>query len=58
MLENPVGKAFIEAQQKMNEVQSTINNWVGMTFELGRMPTDEDFDTHGGGCGEGCGCAH
>ena len=55
VFENPVAKAFVDAQEEMHSVQATVNGWLSMTFELGRMPTDEDFDSHSS-CGTGCGC--
>lgn len=50
MLENPLAKSFVEAQEKIGSVHQTIGSWVGMVFELGRMPTDEEFEGH---CGPG-----
>lgn len=57
---NPVGKAFVDAQQQLHALNDSINKYVSKTFELGRMPTEEDL-TSGGGCcggggGGGCGC--
>lgn len=51
---NPVAKGFIEAQQEMHKVQESVSQYVSKTFELGRLPTEEDFG--GGSCGSGCGC--
>lgn len=56
VLSNPVARAFVDAQEEMQSVQATVNGWLSMTFELGRMPTDDDFDQHGSSCGTGCGC--
>ncbi len=56
VLSNPVARAFVDAQEEMHSVQATVNGWMSMTFELGRMPTDDDFDQHGSSCGSGCGC--
>jgi cell fate (sporulation/competence/biofilm development) regulator YlbF (YheA/YmcA/DUF963 family) len=53
-LQNPVAREFLEAQQSVHEVRETVNRYVTRTFELGRLPTDEDF--HSCGCGSGCGC--
>lgn len=55
-LANPVAKNFLDAQEKMQEVQQTVGKFVSKTLELGRVPTEEDLD--GGGCGSGCGCHH
>lgn len=58
-LENPVAKNFIEAQQMMNEVQETVNTFVNKSFELGRVPSEEDIEKakkEACGCGSSCGC--
>lgn len=58
-MENPVAKNFIEAQQMMNDVQETVNNFVNKSFELGRVPTEEDIEKarkEACGCGSSCGC--
>lgn len=52
LINNPVAKAFLEAQQEMHELRQSVNQYVGKTFELGRLPTDEDFSS----CGDGCSC--
>lgn len=42
---------FLSAQDELQVVQSAIGKFVGMTLELGRVPTDEDFAAmDGGGC--------
>ena len=59
VFESPVAKKFIDAQEEMHSVQATVNGWLSMTFELGRMPTDEDFEAHASSscCSSGgCGC--
>ena len=55
-LSNPVAQKFIEVQRGMHKLETTIGQYVRKTFELGRMPTDEDFEAEG--CGPGCGCGH
>ena len=55
-LNNPVAQGFLEAQSAMSQVQDSVNRYLSMTFELGRMPNPEDFDH--GSCGHGCGCSH
>ncbi|MBC8094988.1 MAG: YlbF family regulator [Akkermansiaceae bacterium] len=54
LLNNPVAKGFLDAQQELHEVHETINQYVSKTLELGRIPTDADFES--GSCGHGCGC--
>lgn len=51
---NPVAKGFMEAQQEMHKVQESVTQYVTKTFELGRLPGPEDFES--GSCGHGCGC--
>ncbi len=53
--ENPVTRDFLQAQREMQQVQQSINQYLSKTFELGRLPTQDDLS--GGCCGEsGCGC--
>jgi cell fate (sporulation/competence/biofilm development) regulator YlbF (YheA/YmcA/DUF963 family) len=52
---NPVARGFMEAQQEMQKVQESVSQYVTKTFELGRLPGPEDFES---GCGHGCGCHH
>ena len=48
----------VEAQEEMHHVHQSINQFVSKTLELGRMPTEADFQD-GEGCGHGgCGCGH
>jgi len=55
LVNNPVARGFMDAQQAMHEVQKTIGQYVAKTFELGRTPTEGDMSSccsdHGG-----CGC--
>src|SRR5206468_12663706 len=55
-LNSPVAQGFLAAQQAMQNVQESVSQYVSKTFELGRMPEQEDFDH--GSCGHGCGCQH
>src|SRR5438132_7617070 len=55
-LSSPVAQGFLDAQQAMQQVQESVNQYVTKTFELGRMPQQKDFDH--GSCGHGCGCSH
>lgn len=61
LFKNPVATSFLDAQQSLQTLQQTIGKYVGMTLELGRVPTGEDFAAQesgccGGGGGGGCGC--
>ena len=54
LLQNPVARGFLDAQEELHEVQQTIHKYVNKTLELGRMPSEDDLG--GGSCGSGCGC--
>ena len=56
LLKNPVASGFLDAQEELNAIQSSIQKQVSKTLELGRLPTAEDLDE--GSCGSGCGCHH
>ena len=56
LLKNPVASGFLDAQEEMHELQSTVKKMVGKTIELGRIPSVEDLAEGGGSCGSGCGC--
>ncbi len=55
LLNNPVARGFIDAQEAMQGIRESINQFVGKTLELGRMPETGELE---GGCGHGCGCHH
>ncbi len=57
LLNNPVARGFLDAQQEMHEVHESVNRMVSKTLELGRLPTEADFQEEGS-CGHGCGCGH
>ena len=50
LLANPVASEFLEAQQTLETLNKAVNKHVGMTLELGRVPTAEDFAQSEGGC--------
>jgi len=56
LMNNVLARDFLEAQQQMHKIQESVMQYVGKTFELGRVPTTEDFSS--GGCGPSCGCGH
>lgn len=55
-MNNPVARGFLDAQHEIQQVQESVGQHVSKTFELGRVPTPEDFES--GSCGSGCGCHH
>jgi cell fate (sporulation/competence/biofilm development) regulator YlbF (YheA/YmcA/DUF963 family) len=59
---NEIATNFIEAQRELEQLQKIIGRYVGMTLELGRVPSAEDLEESSSGCcgggGGGCGCSH
>ncbi len=58
LLNNPVAKNFMEAQEQMHELQHSIQKPINKTLELGRVPTAEDLDEGHCDAPGGCGCKH
>ena len=56
-INNPVARGFLDAQEDMQKLQQSVSQYVGKTFELGRVPEETEMDS-GGSCGSGCGCHH
>jgi cell fate (sporulation/competence/biofilm development) regulator YlbF (YheA/YmcA/DUF963 family) len=56
LLKNPVATGFLDAQEEMHTIQSSIQKRISKTLELGRLPLEADLEE--GSCGEGCGCHH
>jgi len=56
LLNNPIARGFLDAQEELHSMQESIHQYVNKTLELGRIPTEEELS--GGGCGHGCGCHH
>jgi len=54
VLSNPVAADFLQAEDYMNGIFSTVTKHLEKTLQLGRVPTDEDFE-ESGCCGGGCG---
>jgi len=55
LLSNPVARGFLDAREKLHEIQHSIQNYVSKTLELGRVPEAADLEDHSCGHG-GCGC--
>ncbi|MBU0678994.1 MAG: YlbF family regulator [Verrucomicrobia bacterium] len=55
LLDDPVAKGFLEAQQQMHDVKATVTKYVTKTFEIGRVPEESDFASCA--CGGSCGCS-
>jgi cell fate (sporulation/competence/biofilm development) regulator YlbF (YheA/YmcA/DUF963 family) len=63
LFDNEIAREFFVAREQLEKLQKEIGKYVGMTLELGRLPTaDELEESGGGGCcgggGGGCGCSH
>jgi cell fate (sporulation/competence/biofilm development) regulator YlbF (YheA/YmcA/DUF963 family) len=56
LLQDPVARGFLDAQQELRQVQESIQRHVKKTFELGRLPSEEDLSSSC--CEGGCGCGH
>ena len=63
LFDNKIAADFMDAQRTLETMQKEIGKFVGMTMELGRVPTDEEIEesnNSGGGCcggsGGGGGC--
>lgn len=61
MVNNQITSKFLDAQQCLQHLQKKINGYVGMTLELGRVPSSSEFDEsmNSEGCcsSGGCGCS-
>ncbi|MCX6868358.1 MAG: YlbF family regulator [Verrucomicrobia bacterium] len=66
LLEKDVAREFLEAQRGLESLQKEIRLYIGLTLELGHVPTADDLAeaSHGGGSccggsggGSGCGCS-
>jgi cell fate (sporulation/competence/biofilm development) regulator YlbF (YheA/YmcA/DUF963 family) len=56
-LSNPVARGFMEAQDEAFKMRDQVAKYVGKTYELGRVPGEDDFESEC--CNEGgCGCSH
>jgi len=56
LMKNSIARGFLDAQEELHELQHLIQKSISKTIELGRIPTEGDFDN--GSCGHGCGCHH
>ncbi|KAB2641623.1 MAG: YlbF family regulator [Verrucomicrobia bacterium] len=56
LLDNPVACEFMDAQRALETLRKEITKYVGMTLELGRVPTAEDLTESAGGCCGGGSC--
>lgn len=59
LMNNPTARGFLDAQEELHDVQQSIHHYVTKTLELGRIPTEEELNSHCGNHGHGsCGCGH
>ena len=54
LLNNPVARGFLDAQEELHQVREAVQKYVAKTLEIGRIPGPEDFES----CGAGCSCGH
>jgi len=54
LLNNPVARGFLDAQEELHEVRESVQKYVAKTLEIGRVPEPDDFSS----CGHGCSCGH
>lgn len=54
LMQNPVARAFLDAQEELHQVQQSVHQYVNKTLELGHLPSEEEMQ--GDSCGHGCGC--
>lgn len=55
LMESSVAREFMESRQEIQTLQQTIGQYVSKTFDLGRVPMEEELASSGGCCGGGCG---
>ncbi|HUA64425.1 MAG TPA: YlbF family regulator [Alphaproteobacteria bacterium] len=59
LLQNPVARGFLEAQDELHEIQHSVQKYISKTLQLGRVPTEADLKEEEDSCGHGnCGCQH
>ena len=56
LVNNDIARRFLDAQQEMHRAVESVSQYVSKTFQLGRVPNEDDFEQ--GSCGPGCGCRH
>ena len=54
LFQNPVARGFMDSQEELHHLREGVTKYVNKTLELGRMPSEEDFES----CGHGCNCGH
>jgi cell fate (sporulation/competence/biofilm development) regulator YlbF (YheA/YmcA/DUF963 family) len=54
LLNNPVARGFLDAQEELHQVRDSVQKYVAKTLEIGRVPEPDDFSS----CGHGCSCGH
>ncbi len=54
VLDNPVARAYLDAQENLRQVHHAVVKLVSMALESGQVPTEEEFAQ--ATCGHGCNC--
>lgn len=65
LFDNEIARDFLSAQHEIEHLQKEIRKYIGLTLELGHVPSTEDLaEASGGGCcggnggGDGGCCSH
>src|SRR5438477_5608980 len=45
LFNNHVARDFLDAQEKLHQVQESVQHYVSKTLELGRLPTDDEMNS-------------
>ncbi len=53
VMKSTVAMEFLDAQQEIGRIQDQLLGYIQKTLELGRVPTQQDFDSC---CSSSCGC--
>lgn len=56
VLDNNVAKDFLDAREDAHNIQMSVRRYVSKTFELGRLPEEQDLAEGDGCCDGGCSC--
>jgi cell fate (sporulation/competence/biofilm development) regulator YlbF (YheA/YmcA/DUF963 family) len=58
LMNNPVARDFIDAQGELHEIKHSVHQYLNLTLELGRLPSEEELQGHSCGNSEGGCCDH
>jgi cell fate (sporulation/competence/biofilm development) regulator YlbF (YheA/YmcA/DUF963 family) len=58
LMNNPVARDFIDAQGELHEIKHSVHQYLNLTLELGRLPSEEELQGHSCGHSDGGCCDH